>query len=369
MGSKAKDELEEQSIDDDSASKKDKSKKKSKKSKKDKSVDDESSFNGKKDDKKLKKSKSKHKLVSEFDFLDGSSEHLASKQQEDSILSATAFSADIGAAMEAAEGHGLAIKALAILRVCGFDSAKEVAKEIKARCGAVDDNALKAAERAIRAEQLKASKKKNLGSLDLVDSVHDCRPQTSKANSTSTNSTRESTISEDVETSDLDDSSSAFSDDDSSDKKGVGRKVSFGRVSTDEFEAISPKKKSALYYSKDEISQFKSEDQAEKEADREKKAAVKKAEKEKREAMTEAEIRKAHSKQLADQKRKLKEDSERREEEWKKQQAQAEAMEQMMKASLSAAYSHNLWSMDDAKSILLFWKCAKRLGVSWYSVY
>mmetsp|Transcript_5595 Transcript_5595/g.11161 ORF Transcript_5595/g.11161 Transcript_5595/m.11161 type:complete len:421 (+) Transcript_5595:192-1454(+) len=106
--------------------------------------------------------------------------------------------------------------------------------------------------------------------------------------------------------------------------------VSFNSVvARDEFEAFSPKKKRDLFYSKDEIDTFK------KLEIREKKAQLKAKALEEKEAR-EAEIRKAHAKQLAEQRQKLKEKSKEREDQWKKQQEQAEMMERMMADAMKA---------------------------------
>ena len=102
----------------------------------------------------------------------------------------------------------------------------------------------------------------------------------------------------------------------------VGRKtiVSFNSVvAKDEFEAFSPQKKRDLFYSKEEIDTFK------KQQIKEKKSQLKAKALEDKEAR-EMEIRKAHAKQLAQQRQMLKDKSKKQEDQWKKQQEQAVSM-------------------------------------------
>ena len=221
------------------------------------------------------------------------------------------------------------------MKLNSFKAAALFEKEIKLRYNEFNGKDI---EKAMSKDMQSSSQgQKKVGNLDLSDSVHGRRSTVRKSrdptedSSESSNSSSSSSSEDDCSSS----TPTSLRSKQSLPKRGIDRKVSFGKISTDEFVPFSPKKKDKLFYSKDEIDQFKFEDAAEKKEVREKERQERRAEREKKQAERDEEIKRSQAEQVAQQKKKLEEGRKRREDEWKKQQEQAEAMEKMMKDAMA----------------------------------
>ena len=232
------------------------------------------------------------------------------------------------------EDYQMAIKALAFMKLNSFKTAALFEKEIKSRYNEFNGKDI---EKAMSKDMQSSSLgQKKVGNLDLNDSVHGRRSTVRKSRDPTEDSSESSGGSSSNGEDDRSSSTpTSLRSKQSLPKRGIDRKVSFGNVSTDEFVPFSPKKKDKLFYSKDEIDQFKFEDAAEKKEVREKERQERRAAREKQQAERDEEIKRSQAEQVAQQKKKLEEGRKRREDEWKKQQEQAEAMEKMMKDAMA----------------------------------